>query len=473
LSIPLLVRGALPAQARELVTADGPGGVATYTLLGRVYSIEVPDCGHMVPHITEEYDGDLGKDVFVFHLHVAEDDDRCGAIDRQRTEIRGGKLATVVGGNGETVYYRWKFKLPVGFQTSPNFTHIFQVKSDAGSPVMTLTPRNTTLAIDGEVGERGKTALAPFLGTWVVVDLTVLYGVAGHIDLSIRRVAGGETLMSYSGDADTWQASDTGHDPKFGLYRSLTNPTYLRDEQVRFADFCVSKLSAADCDDGVLPPRDAGPDAMTPPPPDAGAPPADTAPVVPPDAAVPPVKLDAPVVTPSPDAAVPPVKLDAPVVPPPPDAAVPPVKLDAAVVTPPPDAAVVPPVKLDASVAIPPADAAATSPPKLDAAPVSTRLPDAAGATPAPLDAAAGLPDLAPEGQDPLPPAGSLTPGGPGSSSGRARRPGGSTGGCTLADQRSVDSPAAIGLLAALAILVRRQRRARARSEQRAPAVRP
>jgi hypothetical protein len=319
---------------------------------------------------------------------------------------------------------------------------------------MTLTPRNTTLAIDGVVGERGKTALAPFLGTWVVVDLTVLYGVAGHIDLTIRRVAGGETLMSYSGDADTWQASDTGHDPKFGLYRSLDNPTYLRDEQVRFADFCVSKLSAADCDDGVLPPRDAGPDAMVAPPPDAG-PPADTAPVVPPDAAV--VPRDAAVV-PRDAAVVPPVKLDAPVVSPPPDAAVaPPVKLDAAVVA--PDAGVAPPVKLDAPVAIPPADAAAP-PPTLDAAPVTTPPADAAAVpTSLPLDAArATPPDLAaPEGQDPLPPAGPFTPGGPGSSSGRAPRPGGSTGGCMLAGAPSA-GPGLIGLLAGFALLVRRRR---------------
>ena len=428
---------AAPVQARDLMSADGPGGVATYTLLGRAYSIEVPDCGHMVPHITEEYDSELAKNVFVFHLHVNLDDDRCTATDRQRTEIRGGKLAAIVASNGETVYYRWKFKLPVGFQTSPNFTHIFQVKSDAASPVMTLTPRNTTLAIDGAVGERGKTALAPFLGTWVVVDLSVLYGVAGHIDLTIRRVAGGEVLMAYAGDADTWQASDTGHDPKFGLYRSLSSPTYLRDEQVRFADFCISKVSAAECDDGVAPPRDAGPDAVVAPPPDAAAPPRDTAPVVPPDAAV-----------------VPPPKLDAALVLPPPDAALPPPKLDAALVSPPPDAAA---LKLDAAPAIPP-PADAMPPPKLDAALVTTRPDAAAGPTPSPRDASVS-PDLAPPDPEPVPPtSGPLGPGGPGGSSGRARRPGGATG-CALQPDAPVGPAGIIGLLAGVALLARRRRR--------------
>src|SRR5437667_11606412 len=51
-----LVLAAPAAQARYLMSADGPGGVPTYELLGKAYTIEVPDCGHMVPHITEEFD---------------------------------------------------------------------------------------------------------------------------------------------------------------------------------------------------------------------------------------------------------------------------------------------------------------------------------------------------------------------------------------------------------------------------------
>src|SRR5213075_204937 len=165
---------ALPAplaQAKYVMSADGPGGVATYELLQRAFTTELPDCGHPVPHITEVMDDDLGKPVFIFHAHVAQDDDRCGAKDRQRTEIRGGKLAENVAAIGQTFDYRWKFKLPTGFQTSPSFTHIMQIKSDAGAPVMTLTPRSSgggsTLSIDGIVGVRGTTPLAKFLGVWV------------------------------------------------------------------------------------------------------------------------------------------------------------------------------------------------------------------------------------------------------------------------------------------------------------------
>jgi MYXO-CTERM domain-containing protein len=222
----------------------------------------------MVPHITEVMDDELKKGVFVFHAHVNQDDDRCGAKDRQRTEIRGGKLADVVASNGQTVYYRWKFKLPAGFQTSPNFTHIMQIKSDAAAPVMTLTPRGTTLSIDGIVGVRGTQPLSKFINTWVVADMKIVFGTAGHIDLKIRKYFGGETLFDYSGGADTWQGNDSGHDPKWGIYRSLNSRGDLRDEQVRFADFCISKTSAAECDDGL---GNGDPGTNPPPPePDAG-----------------------------------------------------------------------------------------------------------------------------------------------------------------------------------------------------------
>jgi len=145
LAVVALALGAPAAQARNLMSADGPGGTPTYDLLHQAYTTELPDCGHMVPHITEIFDDELKKNVFVFHAHVNEDDDRCGGKDRQRTEIRA-KSTDIVAQNGETVWYRWKFKLDKAFQGSPNFTHIFQIKSDLGAPLMTLTPRVSTFA---------------------------------------------------------------------------------------------------------------------------------------------------------------------------------------------------------------------------------------------------------------------------------------------------------------------------------------
>jgi hypothetical protein len=280
---PLLA--AAPAQAKVLVEADGPGGTDTYTILGRNFTIETPDCGHHVPHITEAYDDILKKNVFVFHLHVKVflDDDRCGGKDRQRTEIRGKGEASA--NEGETVYYRWKFKLPAGFQSSPNFCHIMQIKSNDGNPVMTLTPRNNTdIEMAGRLGINGKTALAPFIDTWMVATMKILHANNGTWELTIRRISDGAMTFHYAGTGDTWDAN-TPQDPKWGIYRSLNTLSALRDEDdVRFADFCISKVSAAECDDHTVPTSDAsvsgptpsadagagGDDAIDPQEPDAG-----------------------------------------------------------------------------------------------------------------------------------------------------------------------------------------------------------
>jgi MYXO-CTERM domain-containing protein len=267
-AVPLLA--AAPAHAKILVQADGPGGMDTYALLGQNFSIETPDCGHHVPHITEAYDDVLKKNVFVFHLHVkvALDDDRCGGTDRQRTEIRGKGEASA--NEGETVYYRWKFKLPAGFQTSPNFCHIMQIKSNDGAPIMTLTPRNnSTISMDGRLGANGKTALTPFIDTWMVATMKVTHADNGSWELTIRRISDGAMTFHYAGTGDTWDAN-TPQDPKWGIYRSLTTVADLRDEDdVRFADFCISKVSAAECEDNSVPPSDAS--VIGPPPPSADA----------------------------------------------------------------------------------------------------------------------------------------------------------------------------------------------------------
>ena len=215
----------------------------------------------------------------------------------------------------------------MGFQSSPNFTHIMQIKSDAAAPILTLTPRNNTMAIDGRIGARGATDLPKFIGQWVVATMKVTYNDNGNVELKIRRISDGMMLFDYAGGADTADGGD--HDPKWGIYRSLNTRSALRDEQVRFADFCISKTSAADCEsDGPSPPPpgDAG---GNPEPQDAGA--AADSGTKPQDAAPGDPERDAAVVTPpppQPDAATSPPKgeADASTQPPPSkrDAAAPP-----------------------------------------------------------------------------------------------------------------------------------------------------
>jgi hypothetical protein len=254
------VLGVAPTvHAQVFLTADGR--TDSYTLVNRAFGSrpETPDCSHpdFGPHITQAFDGTLGKSVFVFNIHVTPDDDRCSNFDRQRLEIKtdGGSPAYVKGFLNDFVSYRWKFKLPEGFQPSPNFTHIHQIKAydgDAGAPIITLTPRagspNLLQIIATDSNGNGatlfQTDLAPFIGTWVEAFEQITYSHTGTYSVEIKTLDGGKTLLSYRNDnIDMWRTGTTVSRPKWGIYRSLNSQSYLRDEQVRFDRFCIAKGS--------------------------------------------------------------------------------------------------------------------------------------------------------------------------------------------------------------------------------------
>jgi len=248
------------AYAQVYLTADGV--TDTYTLINQTLggtAEEVPDCSHpeFGPHINQAFDDDLGKYSFVFSIHVTPDNDRCVAFDRQRNEIKtyGPSPAYLRGFYGDVVTFRWRFKLDLGFQASPNFTHIHQIKAgdgDAASPIITLTPRAGNpdhlqiIHVDsaGHSTTVASTALAPFKGVWVEAYEVITYGFDGWYAITLRNLADGTELLSYSSDHfDMWRNQTTFVRPKWGIYRSLNSPTYLRDEDVRFDNFCLAKGS--------------------------------------------------------------------------------------------------------------------------------------------------------------------------------------------------------------------------------------
>ena len=226
-------------------------------LSAKGYAYEVPDCGHPVPHINNEWNADLRKYVFNFGMHRDLDNDRCINTDRQRIEIyKNG------ADSGQTIYERWKFRLDSSFQSSPNFCHLHQIKAadgtDNDAPIMTISTRYGANATDKlqiiytppMVGTTKatavtmyQTALAPFKGSWVEVFETVTYGFPGKYNVIIKRLSDEKILVNYSNDTlKLWRTGANYTRPKFGLYRSLTSPTYLRDEAVLFADFSYQKL---------------------------------------------------------------------------------------------------------------------------------------------------------------------------------------------------------------------------------------
>ena len=243
----VFVLSAAVISAQTTLTADGSG--STYELIqSKGYGIEVPDCGHPGRHFSETFDSTLNQNVFVAHAHRDQDDDRCINTDRQRTELRGGG-SSLQAAQGSTTVYRWKVKLASGFQASPNFTHIMQIKAygngcGSGAPIVTITPRNSSLEFDHirTSGVERSMSLSSASGVWIEMYLKTVHSNSGSLDFSARRLSDGATLMSYtSSGKDTWDDGCGYNALKLGIYRSLNSRSSLRDEDVRFNDVCVAR----------------------------------------------------------------------------------------------------------------------------------------------------------------------------------------------------------------------------------------
>ena len=257
--------------AQVTLEADGPG--STYELITSVLApgydpVEEPDCSHMAfgRHIDELYDNDLGINVFRFFMHASPDNDRCINFDRQRNEIKSYDQSpdNLLGIEDETVQYKWKFKIDAGFQVSPNFTHLHQLKSVGGSlesmPMYTLTARKGTPdRLELRYAETNtqitlqQTDLAPFKGSWLEVTETIKYGTSGTYEIVIKKVSDGTTLFNYSNNnIINWRPAADFVRPKWGIYRSLINVGDLKDEEVLFANFSIEELGGLDVNDFVL-----------------------------------------------------------------------------------------------------------------------------------------------------------------------------------------------------------------------------
>ncbi|MGV3459778.1 MAG: T9SS type A sorting domain-containing protein [Flavobacterium sp.] len=245
------------------LSADGPGN--TYELINSVlapgYDVtEPPDCAHTAfgRHIEEVWDAQLNKYVFKFHIHVAHDNDRCIKFDRQRNEIKtyNQSPAHLIGTNGETVVYKWKFKLDSGFQPSNKFTHIHQIKAYGGPhesiPVVSLITRggsNEKLQVmhsDSITSvEKASASLSLFKGVWVDVTETITYGENGKYAIVIKKISDNTTLLTYTNNnLRMWRDGANGIRPKWGIYRSLLSASQLRDEEVLFADFSIEEIGS-------------------------------------------------------------------------------------------------------------------------------------------------------------------------------------------------------------------------------------
>ncbi len=244
--------------AQVKLDADGPGN--TYELINSRFApgfdaVEHPECVHpeFGRHIAEVWDDELKQFVFEFYSHVKPDNDRCIYFDRQRIEIKTYESSPshLKGVVGEVVTYKWKFRLPIGFQPSSKFTHIHQIKAvggNDGDPIFTITPRkgspNKLELIHNNSTKVATADLSLFLGVWVECTEVIKIGSVGTYSMIINKVSDGTTLLSYNNNSImTIRVDNSFIRPKWGIYRSLEAITDLRDEAVRFSSFSIQESS--------------------------------------------------------------------------------------------------------------------------------------------------------------------------------------------------------------------------------------
>jgi hypothetical protein len=250
------------SHAQVILNADGPGN--TYELINSILApgynaVEAPDIAHpgFGRHIAEVFDAQLNKNVFEFYSHLTPDNDpSTNATDRQRVEIKtyDQSPANLKGTVGETVTYKWRFRVPVGYQPSNTFAHFHQIKpvnGDDADPLFTLTARKgtphkleLTYTANGSSGtiKPAIVDLSLFEGNWVEVTEKIEIGLSGKYAISIKKVSDGTILLSYyNPNMATIRSDNDFIRPKWGIYRSIATPADLRDEAVRFSDFSIAE----------------------------------------------------------------------------------------------------------------------------------------------------------------------------------------------------------------------------------------
>ncbi len=263
----LILFGSILLPAQTVLSANGEGN--TYELINSVFApnynvVETPDCSHpdFGNHISEIWDSTLNKFVFQFHAHVQQDDDRCINFDRQRTEIKTYDKSpdNLLAVKGETVEYKWKFKIDNYFKPSKKFTHLHQLKAVDGSensiPQITLTarkgnPDRMELRYAEHSSSTNLTSnnLAHFKGFWVECIERVTFGEMGSYEIIVKRLLDNKQILYYKDDAiRMWKTDAAFIRPKWGIYRSLEFANDLRDEIVLFADFSIEEIDVTNTD---------------------------------------------------------------------------------------------------------------------------------------------------------------------------------------------------------------------------------
>ncbi len=249
--------------ATTCLNADGPGGKDAYSLVQAALgerAIEAPDDFHVPPvlHLLEEICGDVGP-CFVFRLHQAIDRDPVNRerTDRQRCEIKiyDHSPAELIGYEGTSFVYRFRFRVGSEVVLTRRFLHVFQLKAakspDDQHPVLSITLekvrgqdrlqlRHSASTEDDVLAEIGWVDVADH---WIDAEVQVTYSDTGALAIVLDRSDGRRLVqVRRAGDIDLWRGGGFVR-PKWGFYRSLADARLpgAAEDSVRFANIAITR----------------------------------------------------------------------------------------------------------------------------------------------------------------------------------------------------------------------------------------
>lgn len=209
-------------------------------------------------HYNEIVDEELNRTVSQFQIHKTNDVEACKNFGTRFNEFKtiADAPKKLVGAEGETVTYSWKFKFNDNFEVIKNNIDIHQLKAVGGSeadiPLISLTATRKGRFESLELRyseEREQTILETMditnlKGQWIEVTETITYNEIGAYAITIETVNDGEVLLEYSDDATrTWRTDADVIRPKWGIYKESPGTDTDLEKSILFTDFNIEENS--------------------------------------------------------------------------------------------------------------------------------------------------------------------------------------------------------------------------------------
>jgi len=209
-------------------------------------------------HVNEVFSEELNSIVFKFQTHQDSSDESCKNFGTKFNEIKVVTDApeALLGNEGETVVYTWKFKIDENFNPSYHSIDLHQLKAVGGSesdvPLFTLTAaKDKTEHLElryAEMDEQITLAsldLNTLKGVWFEVNESITYNEIGAYAISIKKASNDEVLLDYSKEAiRTWKTDAEFIRPKWGIHHSINGANTPLDLTVYFANFTIEENNA-------------------------------------------------------------------------------------------------------------------------------------------------------------------------------------------------------------------------------------